>query len=176
MSEPNLKDINELITTEFAKTVEMFGLTPSEARLFAILYLEGEPMTLDEMGEALGKSKTSMSTGIRSLLELNLVERVWKKGERKDLYRADENLYKKFMNAFIHKWMDATNRQKHSLEQIETVLSQNGSNLPGAADPKEVNDLNARLKDMIAFHQLLETAFKKIKPANSVSIDQKLNS
>ncbi|SDM00579.1 GbsR/MarR family transcriptional regulator [Sediminibacillus halophilus] len=175
MSDYNLEDINELITTEFAKTVEMFGLTPSEARLFAILYLVGVPMTLDEMSEALGKSKTSMSTGIRTLLELNLVERVWKKGERKDFYRADENLYRKFMSAFIHKWVDAASRHKQSLEQIETMLVQNAENFSFSADSKEFDKLNDRLKDMITFHQLLEKAFLRIKPTASTLIDQKLN-
>ncbi|WP_053220438.1 GbsR/MarR family transcriptional regulator [Virgibacillus senegalensis] len=173
MSNHSLKDINEWITNEFAKTVEMFGLTPSEARLFAILYLEGVPMTLDEMSEALGKSKTSMSTGIRTLLELNLVERVWKKGERKDFYRADENLYKKFMSAFIYKWVDAANRQRQSLEQIGFKLAQ--GNYSFSAEPEEIDELNNRLDDMIAFHQLLENAFLKIKPAASTPIDQKRN-
>ncbi|WP_051382097.1 MULTISPECIES: GbsR/MarR family transcriptional regulator [Sediminibacillus] len=175
MSDYNLEDLNELITTEFAKTVEMFGLTPSEARLFALLYLEGVPMTLDEMSEALGKSKTSMSTGIRTLLELNLVERVWKKGERKDFYRADENLYRKFMSAFIHKWVDAANRQKQSLEEIETLLVQNTGRLSIKAESEEIDVLNDRLKDMIAFHELLEKAFLRIRPTASTSIDQKLN-
>lgn len=70
------------IIIEFAKTIELFGLTPAEARLFVYLYLQEEPQTLDEMGEALGKSKTSMSTSIRSLSDSNLVTRVWKKKRR----------------------------------------------------------------------------------------------
>lgn len=164
MTEGQIENINNLIVVEFAKTVEMFDLIPSEARLFAILYLEGEPMTLDQMSEALGKSKTSMSTGIRSLLDLNLVERVWKKGERKDLYRADENLYKKFMTAYINKWLDAANRQKHSLKEIENQLD-NEMNL---VDPRknlmEAELLFRRLKEMIAFHQLIEKTFQDIKP------------
>ncbi|WP_407271626.1 GbsR/MarR family transcriptional regulator [Radiobacillus sp. PE A8.2] len=165
MSENQLDHINQLIISEFAKTVEMFDLNSSEARLFAILYIEGEPMTLDQMSEALGKSKTSISTGIRSLLELNLVERVWKKGERKDLYRADENLYKKFMNAFIHKWLDAANRQKNSLEEIESILEESTFNEKDSKE--EVDELFGRLKKMIAFHQLIQEAFTEIKPKKS---------
>ncbi|MUV36597.1 putative HTH-type transcriptional regulator [Lentibacillus sp. JNUCC-1] len=80
--------VSDQIIMEFAKTAELFGLTTLEARLFAYMYLEDRPLTLDEMSEAIGKSRTSMSNGVRGLLDLKLVTRVWKKGERKDLYQA----------------------------------------------------------------------------------------
>ncbi|WP_138419779.1 GbsR/MarR family transcriptional regulator [Aquibacillus sediminis] len=162
MSENHLEEINNLIVTEFSKTAEMFGLSPSEARLFAILYLEGSAMTLDQMSEALGKSKTSISTGIRSLLELNLVERVWKKGVRKDLYMADENLYKKFMNSYIHKWLNATTRQEHSLLEIQDKLNKESKFFKDDAKIDEASELYDKLKVMIAFHQLIEKSFKEI--------------
>lgn len=97
---------------EFSKTIELFGLTTVEARLFAYLYLSEEDLTLDEMADALGKSKTSISTNIRSLAELNLVTRVWKKGVRKDLYQANSQLFKTFMTSFQRKWIDIARRQK----------------------------------------------------------------
>jgi DNA-binding transcriptional regulator GbsR (MarR family) len=163
MSKHQLERINNLIVTEFAKTVELFGLNPSEARLFTILYIENKPMTLNEMGEAIGKSKTSVSTGIRTLSDLNLVERVWKKGERKDLYQADENLYKKFMSAYINKWLDATNRQKQSLKEIETILEKENCKTNEKSTVTPADELNERLKEMIHFHQLIEKAFKDIR-------------
>lgn len=73
----------------------MFSLNKTEAQLFVTLYLNGAPMTLNEMRDALGKSKTAMSYSIRRLLEFNLVERVFQKGVRQDLYEARQDLYKK---------------------------------------------------------------------------------
>src|SRR5699024_10599752 len=93
--------ITNNIINRIAKTIEMFDLTPLEARLFAYLFIEREPKTLDEMGHAIGKSKTAMSTNVRSLLELNLVTRVWKKGVRKDLYQVNTPLFKTFKNAYV---------------------------------------------------------------------------
>lgn len=163
MSDKQLEEINNLIITEFSKTAEMFGLTPTESRLFAILYLEGSAMTLDQMGEALGKSKTSISTSIRNLSDLNLVERVWKKGVRKDLYKADVNLYKKFMTSYIHKWLHATTRQEHSLIQIKNKLNEESKYFEDDRDIVEATDLYEKLKVMIAFHQLVEKSFKDIR-------------
>ncbi|MCT2535564.1 transcriptional regulator [Aquibacillus koreensis] len=164
MSENQLENIHNLIVSEFAKTVEMFDISPSEARLFAILYIEGTPMTLDQMSDALGKSKTVVSTGIRNLVDQNLVERVWRKGVRKDLYMADAHLYRKFMNTYIHKWIDATSRQKQSLKEIELMLKEDFHTNSNGAESKEIDTLYTRIKDMITFHQSIEHAFKEIKP------------
>lgn len=151
--------LNKIIS-EFAKTIEMFDLSPAGARLFAFLYLKEQPMTLDEMSEALGKSKTSMSTSVRNLLDLNLVTRVWRKGVRKDLYQANTHLFKSFMNASIAKWIDATSHQRESLEEMfDKVQLQRIDEKHN----KELVTLENRLKQIIEFHQQIEKAFQNMK-------------
>jgi len=144
------------IISEFAPTIEMFNLSSSEARLFTFLYLYGDPMTLDEMSEALGKSKTTMSTSVRSLVDANLVTRVWRKGVRKDLYQANAHLFKSFMHTSITKWIDATSNQRESLEELLTSMKEEQNN-------QGVISLRGRLQNIIAFHHQIEAAFQKMK-------------
>lgn len=160
MKGPNTENLTNKIMLEFSKTIEMFGLTTLEARLFAYLYLSKQPLTLDDMSEALGKSKTSMSTSIRSLSELNLVTRVWKKGIRKDLHQANTQLFKTFMNAYINKWIEAAIRQKTSLEDINNLMEQKKSS--GESDEELIN-MEQQLKDMIEFHKHVEALFREMK-------------
>ncbi|EQB35120.1 MULTISPECIES: GbsR/MarR family transcriptional regulator [Virgibacillus] len=155
MNRPQKETIINEIMLELSKTVEMFGLTPLESRLFAYLYLTEKPMTLDDMADALGKSKTSMSTSIRALSDQNLVTRVWRKGVRKDLYEANTQLFKSFMNSYINKWIDAANQQRVSLEEIEKQMHQLRSS--------EVTTITPRLKQIILFHQEVEDVFKEMK-------------
>lgn len=155
-----ISEVQYQAITEFSKTLEMFSLTPSEARLFVTLYIEGKPMTLDEMSEALAKSKTSMSTGVRSLLDQNLVERVWKKGVRKDLYAANEDLFNKFMSSYIYRWLDAADRQKQSLEETKVLLDKDHFQ----AQSEQTEDLKERLDDIIQFHCLISKAFVELDP------------
>lgn len=159
-----IEKVRDQIITEFSKTVEMFDLNPAEARLFVTLYIKGEPMTLDDMSEALGKSKTSMSTAVRSLLDINLVERVWKKGVRKDLYKADENLYRKFMISYTKKWIDITHRQKTALTNYQdTVIKPRTQNQDlQNANKEKLMKLADRLSEIIEFHQMIEQAFLDI--------------
>lgn len=154
MLESNTEDLTKKIITEFSKTIEMFGLTTLEARLFVYLYLEEAPMTLDEMSEAMGKSKTSMSTSIRSLSDFNLVTRVWKKGERKDLYEANEQIFKTFMNSYLGKWIDAADHRRDSLYDIQKQFEK--ENITSSS-------LNNRLKNIIEFHQQLKDTLREIK-------------
>src|SRR5690625_934483 len=158
MNTPRAEHITDKIMQEFAKTLEMFDLTSSEARLFAFLYITEKPLTLDEMAAALGKSKTSMSTNIRSLSDLNLVTRVWKKGERKDFYQANSQLFKSFMNAYIGKWVDAANHQKQSLKEINLFLDEYDEYEAEKAS-EEFTKIEGRLEDIIDFHRRIETLF-----------------
>ncbi|KHE68982.1 GbsR/MarR family transcriptional regulator [Halobacillus sp. BBL2006] len=162
-----LEDIHTKVIHEFSKTLEMFGLTPADARLFVTLYIRRSPMTLDEMSEALGKSKTSMSTGVRGLVDQGLVERVWKKGVRKDLYQANENLYKNFMSSYIKKWQMAANEQEDSLKGIEGELKERYQDFSEENQMDVANDLYKRIEDMIQFHELITRAFHEINPNDS---------
>ncbi len=87
-----------------AKNMSLYGITHSVGRLYGLLYFSEKPMTLDEMKDELGMSKTSMSTAVRQLQELNMVEKVWKKGERKDLYQAADDWYESFSALFSTSW------------------------------------------------------------------------
>ncbi|GAA0490768.1 GbsR/MarR family transcriptional regulator [Salinibacillus aidingensis] len=157
MNVTTVEDISNKIIIEFAKTIEMFGMAPLEARLFVYLYLKNKPQTLDEMGAALGKSKTSMSTSIRSLSGANLVTRVWRKGVRKDLYEANHQIFKTFMNNYINKWLDASAHQMDALETIQQELHEHPNR-----KTSDLNELSDYLNQMIDFHIQLRESFRQL--------------
>ncbi|WP_058306454.1 GbsR/MarR family transcriptional regulator [Gracilibacillus massiliensis] len=150
-----LEKVNNKIISEFSKTLEMFSLNKTEAQLFVTLYLHETPMTLDQMKESLGKSKTAMSYAVRRLQEFNLVERVWQKGVRKDLYEAREDLYKKFMKTYVNRWLESLNLQINNLADIQDDLDNH---------PNEHKQLiEHKIHEAISFHRSLEEVFSKIK-------------
>ncbi|RLL45008.1 transcriptional regulator [Oceanobacillus piezotolerans] len=146
------------IMIQFSKTIEMFGLTPLEARLYTYLFLSDKALTLDEMGIAMGKSKTAMSTNIRSLLDLNLVTRVWRKGVRKDLYEANSQLLKSFMNFYFKKRADQIIQQKEALEHMKESIEENKT----AIEADDFGKFTSQLESMIDFHQELENRYKNM--------------
>lgn len=156
---PALEEFQTKTIHEFSKTLEMFGLAPGDARLFITLYINPSPMTLDEMSDALGKSKTSMSTGIRSLLDQGLVERVWVKGVRKDLYQANEQLYQSFLSSFIEKWVHAATEHKQNLVELQREMKADYLTFHKENVAEQANYLYERTEEMKIFHEWIAEAF-----------------
>ena len=69
-------------------------LSQLQGRIFATLYLEDHPLSLDEIAEALQQSKSNISTNIRGLAEWHLVRRVAVRGSRKDHYQAADDFWR----------------------------------------------------------------------------------
>lgn len=65
---------------------ESEGLPRIAGRLFGFLVLQSEPCSLDEMATSLAVSKASVSTDVRKLEQVGLVERHTRPGDRRDYY------------------------------------------------------------------------------------------
>lgn len=63
------------------------GVPRTTGRVFGLLLLRDDPISLDELTEDLGISKASASTGARYLERLGLIERVPRPGARRDFYQ-----------------------------------------------------------------------------------------
>src|SRR5690625_668010 len=106
--------------------MNLYGITSSIGRLYGALYFSNEPMTLDDMMNALQMSKTSMSTGVRTLSDTRMVESTFRKGIRKDLYQSEEDWYKSFTSLFGNRWRQHTDTNieeaEEAIEKLEYLL------------------------------------------------------
>ncbi|MFA9556629.1 GbsR/MarR family transcriptional regulator [Evansella sp. AB-rgal1] len=132
-----LEEARNRFISEIAKNIHLYNITPSAGRLYGTVFFSKEPMTLDEMSKEMGMSKTSMSTGIRSLLEANMVERVWERGIRKDLYKVEDDWYKSFSNVFINRWRNATELNMDAIQETKEMLH----NLIEQTEDEDVKEL-----------------------------------
>ncbi|MEF3302634.1 GbsR/MarR family transcriptional regulator [Paenibacillus sp. GYB003] len=137
------------IIEAIGKNMDLYGVTQSVGHLYGMLFFSEKPMTLDEMGKEMEMSKTSMSTGVRMLLDLKMVHKVWEKGARKDLYEAEPDWHQTFTDYFAIEWrraieanVTALNRSAGELrrlqeaeagdEKLNAVLSRDLAKIEGA--------------------------------------------
>jgi HTH-type transcriptional regulator, glycine betaine synthesis regulator len=106
-----------------AKNMSLYGINSSVGRLYGTLYFANKPMTLDDMRDALEMSKTSMSTGVRTLAEMKMVEPYFKKGVRKDFYKSEEDWYKSFTSLFGNRWRHYTETNIEEADETITELT-----------------------------------------------------
>nr|WP_041808711.1 transcriptional regulator [Evansella cellulosilytica] len=121
------EDTKDIFIQSMAKNMNLYGITPTIGRLYGTLYFSSDPMTLDDMRESLAMSKTSMSTGVRTLVDMNMVEPVFRRGVRKDLYKAEEDWYKSFTALFSRQWRKASDTNieeaKEAIEQLQELIT-----------------------------------------------------
>lgn len=95
--------LRQRVIAAIADTMDLYGASPSVGQLYGILLFADRPMTLEEMKTTMGMSKSSMSYGIRTLLESKMVVKLERKDRRKHLYRAEDNFFTAFRNFFVTK-------------------------------------------------------------------------
>jgi DNA-binding transcriptional regulator GbsR (MarR family) len=69
-------------------------LTQLQGRIFGLLYMHPEPLSLDEITQELQQSKSNVSVQIRGLLDWQLVRQLRIKGSRKDHYEAATDFWR----------------------------------------------------------------------------------
>lgn len=151
-----LDKARERVIEAIAENINLFGVTNSIGRLYGLLYFHDEPLTLDEMKEELGMSKTSMSTSVRTLLDLKMVDKVWKKGVRKDLYTVEEDWYQSFVDLFTIKWRPAVNMNIGAIEKSIRELKQLANSDETRNEIKQIamNDIK-KLKATLEYYDWL---------------------
>ncbi|WP_172197627.1 GbsR/MarR family transcriptional regulator [Saccharibacillus qingshengii] len=120
--------IRKRVIEVVGRNMELYGVTLSTGHLYGLLFFADKPMTLDEMGHEMQMSKTSMSTGVRTLLDLKMVNKVWEKGSRKDLYEVEYDWYQTFTDYFATQWRRAveSNMQalRRAMKEIERLAEE----------------------------------------------------
>lgn len=152
-----LEKARERIIETIAQNIHLYGLAPSVGRQYGVMYFHDEPLTLDEMTELLGMSKTSVSTSVRALSDLKLVERAWRKGIRKDLYQVTDDWHQNFIDLFSIKWRRSISLHnaaiKKTLAELEALTQD-----PDISD--EVKELAiediGKLKSMKSYYEWLD--------------------
>ncbi|MGQ8870971.1 GbsR/MarR family transcriptional regulator [Paenibacillus sp. TSA_86.1] len=120
--------IRKRVIEAIGRNMDLYGVTLSTGHLYGLLFFAEKPMTLDDMGREMEMSKTSMSTGVRTLLDLKMVNKVWSKGSRKDLYEVEYDWHQTFTDYFAIKWRKAveSNLQilRKSVDEMNRLINQ----------------------------------------------------
>jgi DNA-binding transcriptional regulator GbsR (MarR family) len=91
-------------TDRLALLFESDGQPPIAGRIFGLLLLSDDALSLPELAQSLGVSKASVSTNARLLTQLGVVELVHRPGSRRDFYRMAPDLFERSMAQRLARW------------------------------------------------------------------------
>jgi len=138
-----------------------WGISRTMAEVHALLYITGEPLNTDDVMDRLNISRGNASMTLRSLTDWGIVHRSHKRGDRKEYFRAEDDIWVMFKTI-------ARERKKRELDPIVTSLfdiRDMTQDEPASADPAaDASDdaaraerHNARLDAMLDFFNRLDT-------------------
>jgi len=91
-----LQEARERFIALWGQMGSSWGIPRTMAQVHALLYAVGEPLNTDEVMEHLGISRGSASTTLRQLLDWGVVWRVHRRGDRKEYFQAEQDVWKMF--------------------------------------------------------------------------------
>lgn len=134
--------VDELINT-YAEAYHNLGYSSLMGKIVALLLTTDKPLSLDEISDRLKMSKGPISQISRKLKEHQLIERVWIPGERKDYYKAKDDI---FGQAFRN-YSKNMRKNQYIADAFITKLNANGKN--------GLIHLEKRMKEMKSFYSLM---------------------
>lgn len=141
-----ISKVRERVIDSIGKNMDLYGVTLSIGHLYGYMFFNQGPVTLDELSKTMEMSKTSMSTGVRTLLDLKMIDKVWGRGTRKDLFTTVPDWYQNFSDYFSIKWRKAVEGNMVSLNKS---LSDIRDMKKDYSDDTEVMQLLCRDEDKI---------------------------
>lgn len=149
-----LDKTRERTVEQISENMNFYGVSPTVGRLLGAMYFHDRPMTLDDMKDELGMSKSRMSSAIRLLRDLKMVEKVWQKGIRKDLYEVEKDWYQSFINLFSVNCRRMISMNRSSIHQSLTEINDLQEPLTDE-EKKEAQAIRNKLEDALEYYDWL---------------------
>jgi DNA-binding transcriptional regulator GbsR (MarR family) len=124
-----------------------WGVNRSVAQIHALLYVSEHPRTAEDIADLLGIARSNVSTSIKELLAWNLIRRVPIKGDRRDHFEAEADVWEMFKRI-------SAGRKERELDPAITALRACVAEAQG--DPSVDALANARLKALLDFVETLD--------------------
>lgn len=147
----NLDKARDKFIEGVSRMSDTFGLNRFAVQMYIFLYLTGKPLSLDEIGHALGASKGNVSINIRELEKWGAVRQVWVKSSRKDYYEAEPDIKKVFANKLKTAMQKRLLEVSSIMDEFYEAIKSKGTSSDGEDDgeSKIYQERLKRIKDLM---------------------------
>ncbi|MBN8460162.1 MAG: transcriptional regulator [Verrucomicrobia bacterium] len=164
-----LKQIRGEFVAQWGALGTQWGINRTMAQIHALLMTSPTPLSTDEVMEELEISRGNAHTNLKELVAWGLVRMVVRKGERRDFFEAEKDVWTIFTTV-------ARERKRREIEPALTVLSQcaDGSEEMTTPEGKAFHDQVRQLQDFVAFASKMADRISGMKHGFAVQMATKL--
>jgi len=87
-----------------SRCFQALGFPRTTGQVYGFIYFSQQPISLDDMVEALKLSKGSASIATRNLLNFQAIRQIWVRGDRREYFEAVEDVclvFRKLYDSFV---------------------------------------------------------------------------
>ena len=148
-SNPNFAD-DEAVTgfvEAWGRMGSVWGISRTMAEVHALLYITGGAMCADDIMDRLQISRGNASMSLRALLDWGVVSRAHRRGDRKDYFQAEQDVWSIF-RAIVRE------RKKRELDpllvSLHEIRDHAGAKSGGTPSP----EIDRRIDEMLEFIEM----------------------
>ena len=139
----NLAPLSQRFVLHFGEMGSRWGINRTVGQIYALLYVSPRALNADDIGDALGFSRSNVSMGLKELQSWNLVRLQHLPNDRREYFQAPEDVWAIFRTL-------AEERRKREIDPTLSMLRDALMDQPSGEDDIHAQ---ARMKQM---HDLIE--------------------
>jgi len=114
-TEMNLPPLTQRFVMHFGEMGSRWGINRTVGQIYALLYVSSKPLNADDLGEALGFSRSNVSMGLKELQSWNLVKLIHQPNDRREYFLAPDDMWVIFRTL-------AAERRKREIDPTLSML------------------------------------------------------
>jgi DNA-binding transcriptional regulator GbsR (MarR family) len=156
----NLPPLTQRFVMHFGEMGSRWGINRTVGQIYALLYVSAKPLNADDVGEALGFSRSNVSMGLKELQSWNLVRLLHQPNDRREYFQAPEDVWAIFRTL-------AAERRKREIDPTLSMLRDALMEQPGVAEDVHAQ---ARMKQMHEFIERMTDWLDDVQKMDSATL------
>ena len=156
----HLPPLTQRFVLHFGEMGSRWGINRTVGQIYALLYVSAKPLNADEVGEALGFSRSNVSMGLKELQSWNLVRLIHQPNDRREYFQAPEDVWAIFRTL-------AAERRKREIDPTLSMLRDALMEQPSVAEDIHAQE---RMKQMHAFIEMMTDWLDDVQKMDSATL------
>jgi len=144
---PHAEPLIRQFVSHWGLMARSWGINSSMGELFALLYITGSDWTAEDLRHWLGVSRGNVSMNLRELLAWGVVHKVHRPGERRELFRAETEVWTLFRKILRERKRRELEPSLHVLEATSTM----------AEGHEELRGIGERIESLRQFFRAIDS-------------------
>lgn len=158
---PGIREAQDRFVAAWGQMGSAWGISRTMAEVHALLFITGAPLCTDDVMDRLQISRGNASMSLRALVDWGVVSRVHKRGDRKEYFSAEGDVWAMFraiVRERVKREVDPLLVSLHEIREL-TRTPAKGNKPPAPADQLRAH--NERLDPLLEFLEMADALSRR---------------